>query len=348
MKQGSVEDLWEHLHWLTVLYQQGSFSKAAARLGVSKASMSQHIAELEKAAGIALVQRTTRSTQLTAAGHELVESTRGAFAQIATGFANVRDLAGVPRGVLRVTAPVAFSRQQLVPRLPEFLRAYPDIRLELDMSDRIRALAQDGFDLAVRHTGAPPETHVAWTLAPTRTVLAASRAYLRTKGDARGATRPVIACLPALPACRGYANLDVCPCGQWGGRTRATGAGRPGHGGGCRSDGRQQQRSLAGRCDRRAWHCAAAGFHRAIRAGDGPAHRGTSRLEGHRCFRGVALRNPTLLRARVARLAGVRRVPAPDLFTGIFLHPTEADLVFEGLRDLDAISRDISSKNIDL
>lgn len=182
MKQGSVEDLWEHLHWLTVLHQQGSFSKAAARLGVSKASMSQHIAELEKAAGIALVQRTTRSTQLTAAGHELVESTSGAFAQIATGFANVRDMAGVPRGVLRVTAPVAFSRQQLVPRLPEFLRAYPEIRLELDMSDRIRTLAQDGFDLAVRHTGAPPETHVAWTLAPTRTVLAASRAYLRARG----------------------------------------------------------------------------------------------------------------------------------------------------------------------
>ncbi|WP_454724913.1 MULTISPECIES: LysR family transcriptional regulator [Cupriavidus] len=182
MRQGNVEYLWEHLHWLVVLDQQGSFSKAAARLGVSKASMSQHIADLEKAAGVMLVQRTTRSATLTAAGRELVESTRGAFDQIATSFANVRDLAGAPRGLLRVTAPVAFSRQQLVPQLPAFLRRYPDIQLELDMSDRIRPLAQEGFDLAVRHTAAPPETHVAWTLAPTRTVLAASRSYLRARG----------------------------------------------------------------------------------------------------------------------------------------------------------------------
>ncbi|VVE54680.1 LysR family transcriptional regulator [Pandoraea terrae] len=182
MKHDAVEGLWAHLHWLTVLQQQGSFSKAAARLGVSKASMSQHIADLEKATGIALVQRTTRSAKLTEAGKQLVESTRGAFEQIATGFASVRDLAGAPRGSLRVTAPVAFARQQLVPRLPEFLRRYPAIHLELDMSDRIRSLAQEGFDVAVRHTGAPPETHVAWTLTPTRTVLAASRSYLRARG----------------------------------------------------------------------------------------------------------------------------------------------------------------------
>ncbi|CAG9183324.1 LysR family transcriptional regulator [Cupriavidus pinatubonensis] len=181
MKQGNVEDLWQHLRWLVLLDQQGSFSKAAARLGVSKASMSQHISSLEKAAGVMLVQRTTRSATLTAAGRELVESTRGAFDQIATSFANVRDLAGAPRGLLRVTSPVAFSRQQLIPQLPLFLRKYPDIQVELDMSDRIRPLAQEGFDLAVRHTSAPPETHVAWTLASTRTVLAASRSYLRSK-----------------------------------------------------------------------------------------------------------------------------------------------------------------------
>ncbi|MGT2454007.1 LysR substrate-binding domain-containing protein [Cupriavidus basilensis] len=182
MTKSSVEKLWEHLHWLTVLHQQGSFSKAAARLGVSKASMSQRIAELERSAGITLVQRTTRSAALTDAGRQLVESTRGAFEQIATGFAGVRELAGVPRGLLRVTAPVAFSRQQLVPRLPEFLQRYPEIKLELDMSDRLRALAQEGFDIAVRHTVSPPETHVAWTLSRTRTVLAASHKYIKARG----------------------------------------------------------------------------------------------------------------------------------------------------------------------
>ena len=55
------EALWSHLHWLVVLGQQGSYTGAAARLGVSKAAMSQHIAELERAAGVPLVRRTTRS-----------------------------------------------------------------------------------------------------------------------------------------------------------------------------------------------------------------------------------------------------------------------------------------------
>lgn len=182
MKSENVDALWGHLHWLTVLGQQGSFTAAAARLGVSKAAMSQRVAELERAAGVPLVSRTTRSVRLTEAGERLVDGTRGAFDQIRNSFAGVRDLAAEPQGLLRVTAPVAFARQQLVPRLPDFLRAHPLVRLELDMSDRLRSLAMEGFDLAVRHTAAPPETHVAWALAPTRAVLVASPAYLKRRG----------------------------------------------------------------------------------------------------------------------------------------------------------------------
>lgn len=176
------ETLWSHLHWLVVLGQQGSFTAAAERLGVSKAAMSQRISELERLAGVALVRRTTRSMRLTEAGEKLVDDTRASFNHIADSFAGIRDLAVAPRGLVRLTAPVAFARQQLVPRLPEFLRTYPEVRLELDMSDRIRSLATEGFDLAVRHAAAPPETHVAWTLASTRSVLVASRAYLRRRG----------------------------------------------------------------------------------------------------------------------------------------------------------------------
>jgi DNA-binding transcriptional LysR family regulator len=161
MKPQNIESLWTHLHWLTVLAQQGSFTAAALRLGVSKAAMSQRIAELESAAGAHLVQRTTRSVRLTEAGQRLVEDMRAPFEQIAHSFAGVRDLAGVPRGLVRVTAPVAFARQQLVPRLADFLRAQPEVRIELDLSDRLSSLAMEGFDLAIRHTAAPPDTHVA-------------------------------------------------------------------------------------------------------------------------------------------------------------------------------------------
>lgn len=185
MKPQNIEALWTHLHWLTVLAQQGSFTAAALRLGVSKAAMSQRIAELERAAGAPLVQRTTRSVRLTEAGQRLVEDMRGPFEQIAHSFAGVRDLAGVPRGLVRVTAPVAFARQQLVPRLAEFLRAQPEVRIELDLSDRLSSLAMEGFDLAIRHTAAPPDTHVAWTLCETRSLLVANRAYLRRRGTPR-------------------------------------------------------------------------------------------------------------------------------------------------------------------
>jgi DNA-binding transcriptional LysR family regulator len=77
---------------------------------------------------------------------------------------------------------VAFARQQLVPRLADFLHAYPEVRLELDLSDRLRSLATEGFDLAIRHAALPPDTHVAWTLCATHSVLVASRAYLRRRG----------------------------------------------------------------------------------------------------------------------------------------------------------------------
>ena len=182
MNVNKTDELWSRLHWLTVLAQQGSYTAAAARLGVSKAAMSQHMADLERIAGVALVRRTTRSVQLTEAGQRLVDDTRAPFEQIAQTFAQVRDLAGAPRGRLRVTAPVAFARQQLVPRLADFLREYPEVRLELDMSDRLSSMATEGFDLAIRHTAAAPDTHVAWTLCATRSVLAASRSYLRRNG----------------------------------------------------------------------------------------------------------------------------------------------------------------------
>ena len=177
-----IETLWSHVHWLGVLGTLGSFTAAAQRLGVSKAAMSQRITELERAAGVPLVLRTTRSVRLTEAGQQLADATAGAFESIGTAFAGIKDLAATPRGRLRLTAPVALARQQIVPLLPAFLRVHPEVRLDLDLSDRLVPLAQEGYDLAIRHTHAPPDTHSAWLLCETRSLLVASRAYLRRRG----------------------------------------------------------------------------------------------------------------------------------------------------------------------
>jgi DNA-binding transcriptional LysR family regulator len=182
MDTQTVESLWTHLHWLTVLAEQGTYTAAAARLGVSKAAMSQRIAELERAAGVALVQRTTRSVRLTEAGKRLVDNTRLEYEHIATSFATVREMAGVARGLIRVTAPVAFTRQQLVPKMSVFLRANPEVRVQLEASDRLISIATEGFDLAIRHSAQVPETHVAWKLCETQSMIVATSAYLERRG----------------------------------------------------------------------------------------------------------------------------------------------------------------------
>lgn len=183
MTTRDIDALWIHLRSLAVLREQGSYTAAAGHLGVSKAAISQRIAELERAAGVQLVRRTTRSVELTEAGASLVNRTQDAFEQIAAGFSHVRESAGRPSGLLRVTAPVAFARQQLTQHLPEFLRQYPEVRVELELSDEIRSLSREGFDLAVRHSSSVPDTHVASVLTSTRTILVASRAYLRRAGS---------------------------------------------------------------------------------------------------------------------------------------------------------------------
>jgi DNA-binding transcriptional LysR family regulator len=170
------------LHLLTVVAQTRSFTHAARRLGVSKASVSMRISDLERSVGIPLVRRTTRSVVLTQAGLQLVDDTQASFTRIEQSFASVKDLAGAPRGLVRVTAPVALGRQRVAPMLLAFLRSHPDVRLELDLSDRFVNLAQEGFDLAIRHTHAPPDTHVAWALCESRSMLVASPDYLSQHG----------------------------------------------------------------------------------------------------------------------------------------------------------------------
>jgi DNA-binding transcriptional LysR family regulator len=177
-----ISPLLADLHLLTVLASTRSFTEAARRLGVSKASASMRITELERAAGVLLVRRTTRSVGLTEAGQQLVNDMLPAFGRISESYTAVKDLVGTPRGLVRVTAPVALGRQHLAPCVAGFLKAFPEIQIELELTDRFVNLANDGFDLAIRHTNTPPETHVAWVLCETRSVLMASPAYLAARG----------------------------------------------------------------------------------------------------------------------------------------------------------------------
>jgi DNA-binding transcriptional LysR family regulator len=174
-----IDQIWPQVHALTLLAQLGSFTRTATRLGLSKAAVSQRITELERTVGQTLVQRTTRSVRLTEAGQRLVEQTSESFLRIARSVGEARDLAAQPRGLVRVTAPVSLARQHVGPLIESFVREQPDVRVELELSDRLVTLAHEGFDLAVRHTSAPPDNHVAWKLCASRSLLVASAAYLK-------------------------------------------------------------------------------------------------------------------------------------------------------------------------
>ena len=182
MATDQLSPLLADLHLLTVLAATRSFTETARRLGVSKASASMRISELERAAGVLLVRRTTRSVGLTEAGQQLVNDMLPAFGRISESYTAVKDLVGTPRGLVRITAPVALGRQHLAPCVAGFLKDFPEIQIELELTDRFVNLANEGFDLAIRHTNTPPETHVAWVLCETRSVLMASPAYLAARG----------------------------------------------------------------------------------------------------------------------------------------------------------------------
>lgn len=140
------------------------------------------IAALERAVGVPLVRRSTRRVTLTEAGRQLVDEVSPAFARITSSYHAAHDLTGTPRGSLRITAPVALGRQHISPSLGAFLLRYPEVSLELELTDRLVNLAHEGFDLAIRHARSIPDDYVVWELAHSESVLAASEAYLERRG----------------------------------------------------------------------------------------------------------------------------------------------------------------------
>jgi len=170
------------MHLLTVLAETRSFVQAAERLGISRSSASMRIAALERSVGVPLVRRSTRRVTLTEAGRQLVDDVTPAFARITSSFHAAHDLTGTPRGTLRVTAPVALGRQHISPFLGTFLRQYPQVRLELELTDRLVNLAHEGFDLAIRHVRHIPDDYVVWELARSVSLLVATEDYLERRG----------------------------------------------------------------------------------------------------------------------------------------------------------------------
>ncbi len=164
--------------------QAGSFTAAAAALGLRKSSVSRSVAALETDLGIRLLQRTTRRLSLTDAGRAYYDHTRDALAGLEEAQQAVSSLGAEPRGVVRVTAPVDLARDLAVVTAA-FLRAHPGVRVETLLTARYVDLVKEGLDLAVRAGPLTDSSLLARRLGESELGLFASPAYLHAAGRPR-------------------------------------------------------------------------------------------------------------------------------------------------------------------
>ncbi|CAN5206731.1 LysR family transcriptional regulator [soil metagenome] len=159
-----------------------SFSGAARALSSSKSLVSKQISQLEQALGVRLLNRTTRSMSLTEIGAAYYEHCARIAGEIEAAAETVTQLQVAPRGILKVTTPVMFAAKHLGPAIQTFLQRHADVELELNASDRVVDLVDEGYDLALRITDNPAQTMVARLIAPVRWATCASPAYLARMG----------------------------------------------------------------------------------------------------------------------------------------------------------------------
>jgi DNA-binding transcriptional LysR family regulator len=164
--------------------EAGSFTAAAAGLGLRKSSVSRNVAALEADLGIRLLQRTTRSLSLTDAGRAYYDRTRDALAGIEEARQAVSSLGAEPRGVVRVTAPVDLTRD-LATVTAAFLRTNVGVRVETVLTARYVDLVKEGFDLAVRAGPLTDSSLHARRVGDAEVALFASRSYLDVAGRPR-------------------------------------------------------------------------------------------------------------------------------------------------------------------
>lgn len=160
----------------------GSFSEAARRMDISRSAVSKAVAKLEKGLGTRLLNRSTRHLSLTEAGAALAEHSTRMLEEAEQAERIIDSLHTEPRGMLRVNASVAFGTLHVAPALADFLAQYPEIRIDMAITDRPVDLAEDRYDVVIRVTGEPDLDLVACKLAPSRRKLCAAPSYFYRRG----------------------------------------------------------------------------------------------------------------------------------------------------------------------
>lgn len=175
-------DLLDSMKVYVLTVEKGSLSAAAAACAISSTMAGNHLRILEKRLGMVLLNRTTRRQHMTAFGEHYYLRCKEILRLVAETDAQAQNLQLAPAGKLRVTAPVTFGTEMLMPALSEYLERYPQVSIDVSLSDRVADLAEDGFEAAIRIGQLPDSSLIARPLAPYRLMICAAPDYLARRG----------------------------------------------------------------------------------------------------------------------------------------------------------------------
>lgn len=175
----------EDLDAFLAIVEQGGQTAAARRLGRSLQSVSRSLAALESSVGVELVRRTTRRSGPTDAGLAFYRRLKPALAEISEAWREAADRRNEPSGLMRIGAPVLFAPAYVVPAVCAFMERYPEVEVELRVSDRQVDLLEEGLDLAIRIRDLPDSALKARRLGELRVVVFGAPAYFARRGRPR-------------------------------------------------------------------------------------------------------------------------------------------------------------------
>lgn len=162
--------------------EAGSFSKAAEALTMSPQAVGKHVRGLEEHLGVKLIHRTTRRQSLTDFGRDYYERVRAILSEIDAAESLAEESRVVPRGRLRINAPVTLGAHELASVLPEYLATHPEVEIELTLADRIVDLVEEGYDAAFRTGRLGDSGLIARQLRPRKYILCAAPSYVAQRG----------------------------------------------------------------------------------------------------------------------------------------------------------------------
>jgi DNA-binding transcriptional LysR family regulator len=173
------------LSFFREIVKQGSLSAAARELGVTPASISKRLTKLEAELGVPLVLRTTRRLTLTDEGETFHVNAVRLLTELEDMERMVRQNRAAPKGLLRVNAPLGFGRTYITPLVSRFVRQYPEVDVQLQLSDHPLSVVDDTFEVAIRFGEIPDARLVARKIASNRRLVCGAPAYLKKHGTPR-------------------------------------------------------------------------------------------------------------------------------------------------------------------